>query len=125
LVPSSIHLNIKKPLPVHLGELVAMYDMVLISDMKDGRSIPQASNRVEFRVNPVDCVVPERYHRHMKSQFKYGFRPENLLEYNGVAHVFMSDWEAVYGVTADDKTSWNGVGTPTVQIIGLLKVNEM
>lgn len=41
-----------KPLPVHPDELVAMYDMVLILDMGDGRSIPHASNWVEFSVNP-------------------------------------------------------------------------
>jgi hypothetical protein len=52
------------------------------------------------------------------------FAPENLLEYNGVAHVFVSDWEAVNGFSSDVKTSWNGVGTPTVQIIGLLEVND-
>jgi hypothetical protein len=60
----------------------------------------------------------------MKSKFKDGFRPENLLEYDGVAHVFVSDLEAVYGFTADNKTSWNGVRTPTVQVVRLLEVNE-
>lgn len=58
-----------KPLPVYHGKIVAIYDMVLISDVEDGRSVPQVTNRVDFRLNCV-YIIPDRYHKHMKSRFK-------------------------------------------------------